>query len=689
MKKTAIFLTVALILTALLPCLTAGVLAAEPVVTVDGQSAYEYADDAAAISDGAIAKFTRTSDSKVLYVKSLAAAFRFGGDATYGADTVDVIVGTVTLSAGIAANVGARSMTINGNGCTISDSGLTDSVTALQITGSTADAVVTLKNFNFRLPTTAKVTTLMVGTNGSSTPVTVVLDNVDILAKTVSHEVVPVWGNCKLILESGTAIKTEQNNPWNTNGGSIAVILCSNGAVEVREGASITAKGPAIYSFTNSTGATVTVNGGTIRSTNVSAITTGSGATHNIVINGGTVTSANSNQPAINAVAGTTTTITGGTISNINNKSAFVNSGNATISGGTFTTVSGEGVTNSAGAMTVNGGTFTGSAAMNITGGTVTVNGGTFIAKTITALCATSGGTAILNGGVFTTESDDVTLLYGFGVINSGNGTARTGGIIYVNGGTYHYTGCILHSNASSDGTGKIYVSGGSFTGSKIVFNGNGSNSEGRIILSDLPKTSKGAAVRTVADESGIRFTSTISKAVLNTAESLKKAGTAVTYGTLIAPAEYVSTAGIFTKEALLAADLSAAADKRFVDIPAVDGIVTDEDGNVTVHAALVDLLESNYNRNFAAIAYVSYQTDNGTVTLYGDFSATDNVRSIREVAYNALADVKTAREEGYNTLVSEWYAFSGGVWVKQTGMAYSCYSNAQLAVIRSYIPAE
>ena len=683
MKKTAILLVLALLLTALIPYAAVSVVAAEPSETLDTNFyAYEYATDDAAIADGAIAKFTRTTDSKVFYLKDLPAVFRFGGDAEKGAATIDLIA-DVTLASATVGNIGSRSFTLNGNGHKITDSGLTSGV-ALSIIGSTASAVVTLHDLLFRLPTTSNVQTLSVGTNNSSTPVTVVLSQVDLLAVTVSHEVVAIRNDSKLILEDGTKIKTEQNNPWNSNGGSVAVIMTANAKLETRNGSSILSKGPAIYSFTNATGTEITINGGSVRSTGVSALTTGSGAVNTIVVNGGEIIS--SNTACITTTATTSVTVTGGVITNTAGSNALNTVGTATISGGSFTSANGDAIV-STGTTTISGGNILGSSGMTISGGTTTISGGEFRAKTYAAVCATSGGKAIINGGYFTTATPETTLQYGFGVITSGNGAARTGGNVTINGGTFAYKNRILFSNTSSDGTGIINVYGGEFIGNKTVFNGNGDGHTGAISLDSLPQVQTGAAVRTVPASAGIRFTSTIAKSVLDTAESLKKAGTTVQYGTVIAPAEYVTAAGVFTKEALLRADLAAAANKRFVDIPAVNGIETDANGNVTFHAALVDLAAANYARDLAAVAYLSYETENGTVTIYADFNATNNVRNIRAVAYGALADVVEVREAGYETLVNEWYTYTDGQWVKQTGIRFSCYSAAQLDLIRGYLP--
>ena len=173
---------------------------------------------------------------------------------------------------------------------------------------------------------------------------------------------------------------------------------------------------------------------------------------------------------------------------------------------------------------------------------------------------------------------------------------------------------------------------------------------------------------------------------MLDYVDSVKKEGTTPVFGTVIAPADYVDAAGVFTMAALENASLDAAADKRYVNIVAKNGIETDTDGNITLSAALIDIHESNYTRNFAAVAYVSYETENGTMIIYGDYDDSKSSRNIREVAYSALEDVSETAVEGYQTAVTEWYAYEESAWVKKTGTAYSCYSKAQLEVIKAYI---
>lgn len=117
---------------------------------------------------------------------------------------------------------------------------------------------------------------------------------------------------------------------------------------------------------------------------------------------------------------------------------------------------------------------------------------------------------------------------------------------------------------------------------------------------------------------SGIRFLARLSDATVLRLREAIASGASVTYGTLIAPADYVALAGAFTREALDALGIATA----YVDIPAKNTLRdTDHDGVFEQFSgALVNLKSENYKRAFVAIPYV---TVNGTV-YYDAFSASD-----------------------------------------------------------------
>ena len=85
-------------------------------------------------------------------------------------------------------------------------------------------------------------------------------------------------------------------------------------------------------------------------------------------------------------------------------------------------------------------------------------------------------------------------------------------------------------------------------------------------------------------------------------------------------------------------------------------------------------------------MAYLSYETENGTVTVYSTYNEEKHSRSAEQVAYAALADVKTESAGYYTTLVTEWYELVDGNYVAKSGQAYSPYKAEQIEVIKSYI---
>ena len=131
----------------------------------------------------------------------------------------------------------------------------------------------------------------------------------------------------------------------------------------------------------------------------------------------------------------------------------------------------------------------------------------------------------------------------------------------------------------------------------------------------------------------GIRFTSTVSATV---AAELAKLGT-VSYGTVIFKTSslpsYESGADIM--------QLLKDKGEKYEDVVAQNGLLTDANGNITIHASLVNIKKEHYGEYFTGIAYAKVVAADGTVTYYYsthiDAAATTTLQS---VAYNALNDV-------------------------------------------------
>ena len=653
MKKTSSFLlVVAMLFTMLIPMLTVGVTAAD--LTGTGYEAF-------LDNTGAVASFVKNVEGTptTYYVKTLAEAFAVGAEAGNGVDEVNMLENqTITLTSSIVVTA-AKSFTINGNGSTITDDGsiaASSHAAALTIVGSSKDTVVTMNGFTVKLKTTSgngrNVATLVVGEKGTDKPVTLVLKNTLIEENDRSYQTVIVNQGVKLVLDQGASVKNMMTKNLYSSNISYALLLRGTAEVEVKEGAAVHAEAAGVAAI-DANKETGTENS-------------------KVVINGGTVTAPN----------GPNSILTKGTLH---------------VNGGIITASNGNSAILTYGTLYINGGTITGKTAVDVNGGTATVDGGTFVATNLTCLVAQNGASVTVNDGTFQTSSDDLILYYGWGLVHSrGSGTTVT-----INDGHFRYPKAGVTGN---DGRGAIVTSdadtltlnGGTFCNA-VSDNGTVRVMNGTNTIDFTNVSSKdGASVRTVKDESGIRFTSTIAADAITLTNAINKDGTDITYGTVIAPYEYVQQAGgIFTMKALDEADIqvggvTVAADKRYVNVVAKDGITENEDGSVTFRAALIKLHENNLERDFAAIPYVSYVTDSGkTVIIYGNFDSTKNVRNMREIAYEALEDVETESTDLYGTPVTEWYELEGTAWVKKTGTAYSRYSTAQLDVIKSYLPKE
>ncbi len=149
--------------------------------------------------------------------------------------------------------------------------------------------------------------------------------------------------------------------------------------------------------------------------------------------------------------------------------------------------------------------------------------------------------------------------------------------------------------------------------------------------LKKIPALLNGASVRLVPDSSGLRFSSVISQEIIEYAEAQKDSETMVSYGTVIAPTDYLSDLYSFTMNAL------ESNGKIYLNIEAKNGIVDNQDGSKTINAAIVDILPGNISRSFSAVSYVKYVKDGISVYIYSNYDNTNNSRSIRQVAQAAI----------------------------------------------------
>ena len=188
-----------------------------------------------------------------------------------------------------------------------------------------------------------------------------------------------------------------------------------------------------------------------------------------------------------------------------------------------------------------------------------------------------------------------------------------------------------------------------------------------------------GAAIRiaSVAEQSGIRFTSLIKESEYNAL--LGQYGiTNIAYGTLIMPYDYLEDSKVpnldeFDTEAYEILKIASTKNET-------------KDGYIIFRGAMKNLYEENYGRLFAGRAYMEITFEGGAVwTIYTPFNYEDNVRSIRYVAqafqkdtaeYNKLSNAEKA--------VMDIYAAANEINL----MNYSSYANNSMNLTAWYYPA-
>ena len=139
----------------------------------------------------------------------MAEAFTVGATAGNGVDTVNFIANkTVTLTSAAPIVVdAAKSFTLNGNNCNITEDGSFTSGVIMKIMGTSADTTVTLNGFNIKFGNAkVHVHALEVGDNANDKPVTVVLKNTKIEENRQSYATVVLRKSAKLVLDEGSSI---------------------------------------------------------------------------------------------------------------------------------------------------------------------------------------------------------------------------------------------------------------------------------------------------------------------------------------------------------------------------------------------------------------------------------------------------------------------------------------------------
>ena len=438
----------------------------------------------------------------------------------------------------------------------------------------------------------------------------------------------------------------------------------------------------AIYLAADSANASVEVKGGTVSATNGRAIRK---AVSNaiVTVSGGKVTSATETiggwgAGAANGIYGTLN-ITGGIVEATGNCAVALGQANATISGDAVITAASNTIwlnkdrtTN----LNINGGTIsaTGATAIAVdytresgSAHNITVNGGTISAQSNTVnlgqkstltvnngtisshsamVVANQGANAatIINGGTLIQYADDktadtavvkygdssTTTINGGLLINLGKGSIGRSNDVYT-GGKFMYTD--LLGKVGSGNIQNVPMS----AQAAYDFNGNGQIDDGETLYiynrfagseENAGELVAGAAVRLVKNSNGLKYTTEFS------AETVAGFGDKeVTYGTIIVPTAYLTSLKEFTVEALTA---KYGAD-GFINLQSENGagLTVNDDGSVTLEAAIVNILTENYETSFSAVSYVIIDGE----YYYTAYDQTANARTIKEIATEALAD--------------------------------------------------
>lgn len=159
------------------------------------------------------------------------------------------------------------------------------------------------------------------------------------------------------------------------------------------------------------------------------------------------------------------------------------------------------------------------------------------------------------------------------------------------------------------------------------------------------PVITKSPTLRAMLGGEGITYTASVPASV---ARDLARLGT-VSYGTLIFPTEYLGEEG-WTDGTDFLQKLKAYADENamsyssvYTIVDAVNGLITEDNGSLTIRASIVNIKEKNYTRSLMGIAFAKVIDENGNETYYYASHASVGVSAnMRDVAKNALNDLQS-----------------------------------------------
>lgn len=466
-------------------------------------------------------------------------------------------------------------------------------------------------------------------------------------------------------------------------------------SISVSDDAEITSSSTSAVFNLNKGTATVTVTGGTIQGAG-NVLNSNAGCSSTITFRG-TPQVISTGGKGVYVAGNAIIEIAGGSFETKNQTVSTAASTDVvltlTISGGYFASDSGYVIDlplTAEDTVSIRGGTFIGSASADATvqvygvtegdAPVLNIYDGYYVGYVMCCARAYRGGTLNIWGGNFR-FSPTSTSNYKRNVIRAG--TTGTVGTVHIYGGDYRSdaevggtagvtVGAVF--NGATEGSA-FYLHAFTCAGGSAILENKGSGTAALAYPQGtyrftmlLPQMTTGASVRLVENSSGLRFVSSFDAQTLAALRALADGGV-LSYGTIILPWDNLKQASCFSLSALKRAGV------KYLDIPAVDGIVECADGSVNIRAAIVNIRDENLSRVFVAIGYVKYTVDGVEVYNYTAFDRSDNGRSIREVAREALNDISETVTSVYRYLTPE------GV--------YSRYTEAQRNILKNYYSSE
>ncbi len=455
-----------------------------------------------------------------------------------------------------------------------------------------------------------------------------------------------------------------------------AIELQAAAALEIGGDALIEGYSAAIHIPTGFDGATVLINGGTLYSYTytlrlVSLVS--------LTINDGTITGKGTPQRlAYISNTASTTNITGGLFEHPATATSYLlyAQGKINVSGGRFANHSSQ--------LTL----YVENSDTVITGGTFICDGAAEILVRIRKSSASIYGGYFESNGSYVFRSDEGTTTNIYGgyahhtgsagaVVRLATGSTTLPDIMNIWGGTFvaDSSAAYIFQMARDDGLAELNLYSYTCSGGALIHYNDSLHYQNALRYHSYNALSvmQGASVRLVPGSSGVRFTSTIPASLLAMIDGLKLPETTLSFGTVIVPADYLADGSSFSLDKLKAEGLP------YLDIPAVTGLVENEDGSLTIRASIVNIKPVNYTRSFAAVVYVKYTQNDGTAkgkpaVYFSGYREADQARSIYQIARLAYEDLSETRAGRY---------LHGVTYNGQT--LYSPYTATQRSLLAQY----